>query len=102
MRLLRILLYLLKFLLYILFSVAWSILKVLFGLLVIIGELLKLLAGGETQKERENRIKNNIFEDKCRILGFNKEEKEDCFKSGLDPEDWLKDHNPELYDELDL
>ncbi len=64
-------------------------------------DLLKILGEGETPKERQERINNKIFEDECEAFGMTKEEKEDCKKSGISPEEWIEENEPEYYDDLD-
>ena len=61
----------------------------------LIWESFKALGEGESSEEKDKRIENNIFNDEDNALGMDEWEKEDCRKSGIDPEEWAEENDPD-------
>lgn len=55
-------------------------------------QLLKVLGEGETPQERDKRINDKLLIDEARAYGLTKEELEECKKSGITPEEWVKEN----------
>lgn len=58
--------------------------------------LLDWLANSEKKD-----VHSKLFDEECKALGLTKEEIEDCKKSGISPEEWLEENEPDYYKELD-
>lgn len=67
----------------------------------LISGLFKFLDEAESYNERKERLDNEFFEDKCKAYGLSDYAKEQCRKYNIDPKDWLKENEPELFKELD-
>lgn len=60
----------------------------------IIWELIKLLGESETPKDKDKRISQKLFDEEAKDLGLTKEEIEECRKSGITPEEWTEENDP--------
>ncbi len=45
---------------------------------------------------------DDLFLEDCRNLGLTDDEIEDCKKSGIAPEEWLRENEPENYEDQEL
>lgn len=59
----------------------------------LLSKLLKVLISGDTPQEKDKKINEKLFMDKVKAYGLTKEEIEECKKSGITPEEWIKDQN---------
>lgn len=64
----------------------------------LIWEIFKALGESETSQEREKRINDEIFEMEADEYGLDKEEREECKKSGMTPDEW-EDENEDDYED---
>lgn len=51
----------------------------------------------KTSKRKE--IEDELFEAEADCWGLTEEEKEDCIQSGLTPEEWMEENDPDYYQE---
>ncbi len=61
----------------------------------IIWELLKLLGDTKSPKEKEKERKEKEFNEIADYLGMTEDEKEDCKLSGMTPEEWAEENDPD-------
>ena len=61
----------------------------------IIWELLKLLGDTKSPKEKEKERKEKEFNEIADYLGMTEDEKEDCKLSGITPEEWAEENDPD-------
>ena len=65
----------------------------------IIWELLKLLGDTKSPKEKEKERKEKEFNEIADYLGMTEDEKEDCKLSGITPEEWAEENDPDYEDD---
>ncbi len=53
-------------------------------------------------KDNKKDYQDKLFLEEAKSLGLEKEEIEDCLKSGLSPTEWLKENEPENYHDQEL
>lgn len=61
----------------------------------IIWELLKLLGDTKSPKEKEKEREEKVFNEIADYLGMTEDEKEDCKLSGMTPEEWAEENDPD-------
>lgn len=64
------------------------------GLLDFLEELVR-------DDDKDKKINDKLFNDEADALGLSDWEREDAKKSGITPEEWLEENEPDYYDELD-
>lgn len=65
----------------------------------IIWELLKLLGDTKSPKEKEKEREEKEFNEIADYLGMTEDEKEDCKLSGITPEEWAEENDPDYEDD---
>lgn len=63
--------------------------------------LLDFLSEFAKTEDKDKKINEKLFDDEAEALGLNEYEKNDAKKSGLSPEEWLEENEPDYYNELD-
>jgi hypothetical protein len=57
----------------------------------LIFDILNSLSEDKTPKDKKKQMDDKLFEDECKAYGLTEKEKEQCKKSGITPEEWVKD-----------
>jgi len=63
--------------------------------------LLNFLLEFVGEEDKDKMINEKLFDEEARALGLSEFEKNDAKKSGLSPEEWLEENEPEHYKGLD-
>lgn len=63
--------------------------------------LLNFLLEFVGEEDKDKMINEKLFDEEARALGLSEFEKNDAKKSGLSPEEWLEENEPEYYKGLD-
>ena len=64
----------------------------------LIWELIKMLGETKSPKDKQKEQEEKDFEEEADYLGLTEDEKEDCKLSGITPEEWAEENDPNYED----
>ena len=64
----------------------------------LIWELIKMLGETKSPKDKQKEQEEKDFEEEADYLGLTEDEKEDCKLSGITPEVWAEENDPNYED----
>lgn len=60
-------------------------------IIVLLWEIFTALAESDSPKKKDKKINDKLFNDEADAFGLIKQEREECKKAGITPQEWAED-----------